>query len=217
MVFRDRRDAGRRLARALDHLRARQPVVLAIPRGGVVIGHEVAAYLGAPLAVVVPRKVRSFYNPELAVGAVAEDGAVFLDEELSRGLSRDYLEQEIAVQRAEIARRIQVYRRGEPLPPLEGRTAIVVDDGIATGATMIAALRAVRTRGPAWLVAAVPVAPPESVALLARDADEVVCLSTPALFHAVGQFYEDFAQVDDDEVARLLQTPAEPGGPGARP
>ncbi len=193
------------MGQALVHLRGRDPVVLAIPRGGVVVGREVATVLGALLAVVVPRKLRSPYNPELAIGAVAEDGAVFLDEELSRGVAREYVEQEIAVQRAEIARRIQVYRRGAPLPPLDGRTAIVVDDGIATGATMIAALRAVRARGPVWLVAAVPVAPPESLAALAKDADEVVCLSTPALFHAVGQFYEDFTQVDDDEVVALLQ------------
>ncbi|MCL8208526.1 MAG: phosphoribosyltransferase [Actinomycetia bacterium] len=217
MVFRDRRDAGRRLGRALAHLRERHPVVLAIPRGGVVVGREVATALEAPLAVVVPRKLRSPYNPELAIGAVAEDGAVFLDEELSRGLSREYVEQEVAVQRAEIARRIQAYRHGAPLPSLDGRTGIVVDDGIATGATMIAALRAVRARGPGWLVAAVPVAPAESLALLARDADEVVCLSTPPLFHAVGQFYEDFTQVDDDEVVALLQAATGPDASTASP
>ncbi len=204
MVFADRRDAGRRLAAVLDHLRDRQPYVIAVPRGGVVVGREVAVHLRAPLDVIVPRKLRAPHNPELAVGAVAEGGAVFIDEEIARGIRTAYLEQEMASQRAEIARRVQAYRGGRPLPRLSGRAAIVVDDGIATGATMVAALRAVRALTPARLVAAVPVAPPEGIAGLAREADEVVCLAAPAIFHAVGQFYEDFAQVDDSEVVRLL-------------
>ncbi len=204
MVFADRRDAGRRLAAALGHLRDRRPVVLAVPRGGVVVGREVADVLQAPIDVIVPRKLRAPFNPELAIGAVAEGGAVFVDEETGRGVGSAYLEHEIAAQRGEITRRVQVYRAGQPLPPLEGTTTIVVDDGIATGATMVAALRAVRALGPAHLVAAVPVAPPEGVARLAREADEVVCLAAPDLFHAVGQFYTDFRQVEDDEVLRLL-------------
>lgn len=204
MVFADRRDAGRRLAAALAHLRDRRPVVLAVPRGGVVVGREVADALQVPIDVIVPRKLRAPFNPELAIGAVAEGGAVFVDEETGRGVGSAYLEHEIAAQRGEITRRVQAYRAGRPLPPLEGTTTIVVDDGIATGATMVAALRAVRALGPAHLVAAVPVAPPEGVARLAREADEVVCLAAPDLFHAVGQFYTDFRQVEDDEVLRLL-------------
>ncbi len=204
MVFADRRDAGRRLAAALAHLRDRRPVVLAVPRGGVVVGREVADALQAPLDVIVPRKLRAPFNPELAIGAVAEGGAVFVDEETGRGVGSAYLDQEIAAQRSEITRRVEVYRAGRPLPPLEGTTTIVVDDGIATGATMVAALRAVRALGPAHLVAAVPVAPPEGVARLAREAHEVVCLSAQDLFHAVGQFYADFRQVEDDEVLKLL-------------
>ncbi len=203
MVFTDRRDAGRHLAAALDHLRDQDPVVLAVPRGGVVVGREVAERLGAPLEVIVPRKLRAPYNPELAIGAVAEGGAAVLDE-MSHGVSAAYLEQETEAQRAEIARRVKAYRGGRPLPSLAGRTVIVLDDGIATGATLIAALRAVRAMDPAHLVAAVPVAPPESVARMAREADEVVCLSAPEFFQAVGQFYEDFAQVDDAEVVALL-------------
>ncbi|MBI3997662.1 MAG: phosphoribosyltransferase [Armatimonadetes bacterium] len=210
MVFKDRRDAGRRLAAALEHLRTRHPFVLAIPRGGVVVGREIAASLQAPMDVIVPRKVRAPYNPELAIGAVAEGGAAFIDQDFAREVGSEYLEREIALQRAEIARRVQVYRGGRALPSLTGYTAIVVDDGIATGATIIAALRAVRTLGPDRLVAAVPVAPPEGVAHLARNADEVVCLSTPAFFHAVGQFYEDFTQVDDTEVVALLAAPPHP-------
>ncbi len=203
MVFTDRRDAGRHLAAALDHLRDQDPLVLAVPRGGVVVGREVADRLGAPLEVIVPRKLRAPYNPELAIGAVAEGGAAVLDE-MAHGVSAAYLEQETEAQRAEIARRVEAYRGGRPLPSLAGRTVIVLDDGIATGATLIAALRAVRALAPAHLVAAVPVAPPESVARMAKEADEVVCLSAPEFFQAVGQFYEDFTQVDDAEVVALL-------------
>lgn len=211
MTFADRRDAGRRLAAVLDHLRDRRPYVIAVPRGGVVVAREVAASLQAPIDVIVPRKLRAPYNPELAVGAVAEGGAVFIDEEIAGGIGTAYLEQEIAVQRGEIARRVQVYRGTRRLPHLSGRTAIVVDDGIATGATMVAALRAVRALAPDRLVAAVPVAPPDGIARLAREADEVVCLAAPPVFHAVGQFYEDFTQVDDSEVVRLLAArPLEP-------
>lgn len=204
MVFADRRDAGRRLAAALGHLRERRPIVLAVPRGGVVVGRQVADLLEASLDVVVPRKLRAPFNPELAIGAVAEDGAVFVEEETGFGVGQAYLDGEIAVQRREVARRVEAYRAGRPLPDMAGRTAIVVDDGIATGATLVAALRAVRDRHPEHLVAAVPVAPPEGIARLAREADEVVCLSAPALFHAVGQFYDDFCQVEDDEVIALL-------------
>lgn len=150
MVFTDRRDAGRHLAAALDHLRDQDPVVLAVPRGGVVVGREVAERLGALLDVIVPRKLRAPYNPELAIGAVAEGGAAVLDE-MAHGVSAAYLEQETEAQRAEIARRVKAYRGGRPLPSLAGRTVIVLDDGIATGATLIAALRAVRAMAPAQI------------------------------------------------------------------
>lgn len=204
MVFSDRHDAGRRLAAALMHLRDRRPFVLAVPRGGVVVGREVADILCAPIDVVIPRKLRSPLNPELAIGAASEGGAVFVDQETAYAVDQAYIDGEVSAQRHEIARRVRAYREGRPLPDLTGQTAIVVDDGIATGATLVAALRAARTLGPAHLVAAVPVAPPEGVARLANEADEVVCLAAPAAFHAVGQFYEDFRQVEDDEVLRLL-------------
>jgi predicted phosphoribosyltransferase len=204
MIFADRYDAGRRLAAALLHLRDRRPFVLAVPRGGVIVARQVSDALQAPLDVIVPRKLRAPFNPEMAIGAVAEGGAVYVDEEIARGIGQAYLEAEIAVQQTEIVRRVQAYRAGRPLPDLTGYTAIVVDDGIATGATVVAALRAVRRLAPAALVAAVPVAPPDGVARLAREADEVVCVSAPTLFHAVGQFYEDFRQVEDDEVVALL-------------
>lgn len=212
MMFRDRRDAGRRLAAALSHLRESRPFVLAVPRGGVVVGREVADFLDAPIEVVVPRKLRAPFNPEFAIGAVAEGGALVIDEDAGMGIGPAYMEKEIAAQRGEVARRIQAYRGGRPLPHMRGHVAIVVDDGIATGATMVAALRAARALEPDRLVAAVPVAPPDGVARLAKEAEEVVCLAAPSLFHAVGQFYEDFRQVEDEEVMSLLAV-----GSGPRP
>ncbi len=211
MTFRDRRDAGRRLAEALGTYRARQPVVLAIPRGGIVVGYEVAVALDAPLDVVVPRKLRAPFNPELAIGAVTADGSVYYDMPLVGTLNvpGDYLKEEIAFQVEEIQRRLQAYRGDRPPPELEGRTAIVVDDGIATGSTMIAALRSVRRMKPAALVAAIPVAPPEGADNLRQEADEVICLATPMMFYAVGQFYDDFAQTTDEECVTLLRRRAQ--------
>ncbi len=207
MIFQDRRDAGRQLAAVLRGYRDRRPVVLAIPRGGVVVGYEVARGLGAPLDVVVPRKLRAPHNPELAVGAVAYDGTVFLDAPLiaNLGVSDFYLREETAEQLEEIRRRMVAYRGERPSPSLAGATAIVADDGIATGSTMIAALRAVRGMGPAAVVAAIPVAPADTVMRLRDEADDVVCLHTPTIFYAVGQFYIDFGQTDDDEVVSLLR------------
>jgi predicted phosphoribosyltransferase len=212
MIFADRYDAGRRLAAAVAYLRDRRPFVLAIPRGGVVVARQVSDVLQAPIEVIVPRKLRAPFNPEMAIGAVAEGGAVYIDEEIARGIGQAYLDEEIAAQRMEIIRRVQVYRSGRSLPDLSGRAAIVVDDGIATGATLVAALRAARQLAPAELIAAVPVAPPEGVARLAKEADEVVCLSAPVVFHAVGQFYEDFRQVEDQEVVALLAGQQRDGG-----
>lgn len=207
MTFRDRRDAGRRLGQALEAYRLRRPYVLAIPRGGVVVAYEVAKALGAPLDVVIPRKLRAPYNPELAIGAVAHDGSVYYDTPLFGTLKvpEDYLQDEIAFQLEEIRRRMAAYRGERPQPALEGRAAIVVDDGIATGSTMIAALRAVRKMGPAATAAAIPVAPPEGCEGLRGEADEVICLHTPVVFYAVGQFYDDFEQVSDEEAIALLR------------
>ncbi len=210
MTFQDRREAGRQLAVALAALAAyrdRRPFVLAIPRGGVIVGYEVEKAHGAPLDVVVPRKLRAPFNPELAVGAVAHDGSVYLDSPLVSHLdvTEEYVRVETARQLEEIRRRMQIYRGDRPPAVLEGTTSIVVDDGIATGSTMIAALRATRAARPAHLVAAIPVASAEGVAMLRREADDVVCLYTPPMFYAVGQFYVDFAQTDDAEVVELLR------------
>lgn len=207
MTFRDRREAGRRLTEALDGYRRRRPFILAVPRGGIVVGYEVAVGLDAPLDVVVPRKLRAPYNPELAVGAVAHDGSVYVDSPLvsSLRIPEEYLKEETATQLEEIRRRVSVYRGDRPQPALAGRAAIVVDDGIATGSTMIAALRAVRGMHAEVVVAAIPVAPPEGAESLRAEADDVVCLYTPTLFYAVGQFYDDFGQTTDDEVVFLLR------------
>ncbi|MFE9828688.1 phosphoribosyltransferase family protein [Streptomyces halstedii] len=206
MLFMDRTDAGRRLAGALGHLGRREPVVLGLPRGGVPVAFEVARALGAPLDVTVVRKLGVPYQPELGFGAVGEGGARVVSDAIVRhaGISEADV---LAVERAETAeleRRARAYRAGRERLPLRGRTVIVVDDGVATGATARAACRVVREQGATHVVLAVPVASPDVVARLRDDVDEVVCLSTPALFSSVGEWYQDFSQTSDDEVVALL-------------
>ena len=204
MIFTDRRDAGERLAQALRHL-GPNALVLAIPRGGVIVGEVVARELGEPLDVVVPRKVGAPGNPELAFGAVAP-GVRVLDPRMIRalGVSERYLEREIASQEAEIERRQRAYRGGRPPQPIPGRVAIVVDDGVATGSTAVAALRWARAQGAERVVLAVPVAPPQTIERLRAEADEVVALETPQPFLAVGEWYRDFDQTTDEQVVSAL-------------
>ena len=212
--FRDRADAGQRLALRLAHLKDRNPVVLALPRGGVAIGFEIARLLGAPLDIVLVRKIGVPWQPELALGAVSDGAApeVFIDERMAKALAipDDYVREETARQLAELERRRQVYCGDRPPVAIEGRTEIVVDDGIATGATMRVALRAVRRRGPAHLVLAAPVAAAETLAALRGEADETVCVDVPAGLGAIGFYYEDFHQMSDDEVTALLARVAAP-------
>jgi len=208
MTYADRSDAGRRLAGKLAHLKDRQPIVLALPRGGVAVGFEIARALEAPLDIVLVRKIGVPWQPELALGAVT-DGAspeIFIDRDLADSLDipDSYIEEETARQLEEIERRRRSYCEGRPALEIAGRTAIVVDDGIATGATMRVALQAVRRRGPARLVLAVPVAPPDTLAALATEADEAVCLEAPSRLGAIGYFYRDFHQMSDAEVTDLL-------------
>ena len=204
MIFADRREAGERLAQALRHLEP-NALVLAIPRGGVIVGDVVARELGVPLDVVVPRKVGAPGNPELAIGAVAP-GIRVLDTRMVRalGVSERYLEREIATQEAEIERRQQAYRAGRPSQPVSGRVAVVVDDGVATGSTAVAALRWARAQGAERVVLAVPVAPPQTIDRLRVEADEVVALETPQPFLAVGEWYRDFDQTTDEQVVSAL-------------
>lgn len=208
MLFENRPDAGKRLAGQMLHLKSRHPVVLALPRGGVPVGFEIASTLEAPLDLVLVRKIGAPGMPELAVGAIV-DGEILdkvIDERMvaELGVSRTYLEAEIARQKQEIERRRQLYLRGRPSPDLRHCTALVVDDGLATGATMRAALRAVRRRSPEHLVMAVPVAPARTMEELRVEVDDIICLATPEDFMAIGQFYADFHQVSDEEVIALL-------------
>ena len=207
-MFANRRSAGRRLGRRLRHLRGDRPVVLALPRGGVAVGREIADMLDAPLDLVMVRKIGAPGQPELALGAVA-DGAethIVISDRIAAelGVERPYIEAETARQRVEIERRRAAYLGDRPPVPLAGRTVIVVDDGIATGSTMRAALRAIRQAGAAKIVLAVPVAPSDTIEALRGEADKIVCLQTPSPFVAVGAHYADFAQLSDAEVVALL-------------
>lgn len=211
MRFRDRREAGQRLAEALRDLKpeaqAGRLVVLGIPRGGVVVAYEVAYALQAPLDVVLAHKLGAPGNPELAIGAIAEDGTLWIDTLAVAELEVPpaYIEEEIRRQREELRRRSAIFRGARPPLPVEGRTVVVVDDGIATGATMRVSLRSLRNRGASWLIVAAPVAPPEMLPRIEAEADAVVVLYTPALFWAVGAFYEQFEQVSDEQVVALLE------------
>lgn len=207
-MFRDREDAGRQLAAKLLHLRGAQPVVLALPRGGVPVGLAIAEALQAPLDVILVRKIGAPGFEELAIGAIAEGTPVekFIDRNTVAQLQvpETYITSEIERQAREIERRRTIYRGGRTPIAVQGRTAIVVDDGIATGATMRTALRFVRRQHPARLVLAVPVASPDSLASLGAEADETVCLAAPQSFAAISPFYGEFHQLRDAEVTDLL-------------
>jgi putative phosphoribosyl transferase len=214
-VFADRSDAGRRLAEALVRFRSEQPLVLALPRGGVPVAFEVAQALAAPLDLILVRKIGAPFQPELAIGAVVDgdQAQTVLNRELVEDakIPESYLESERTKQLEEIERRRGLYHAGRPRIEVRDRTAIVVDDGIATGATMEAALRATRRAGPRRLVLAVPVAPPDTIARLRPQVDEIECLTTPAYMGAIGMFYSDFRQLSDDEVIALLERAAARG------
>lgn len=206
-MFRDRDDAARRLLRAMAHLRGRQTAVLAIPRGAVPMAQVIAKELGAVLDVVLVHKLRAPFAPETAVGAIDEAGGTYLAPEWQHDQDTDqaYLKREQTRQLDVLKTRRSRYPASTLPADLSGWVAVVVDDGLATGSTMMAALQVVRRRGPSWLVCAVPVASPEALARIRPLADEVICLSTPSDFDAVGQFYQHFPQVEDEEVMRCLR------------
>ncbi len=207
MIFRDRAEAGRVLAQRLMDLKGDPDViVLGVPRGGVVVAAEIARALDAPLDVYITRKLGAPGNPELAIGAIAEDGTRVVDPETIRllGVSEAYLSQEQARQQEEIRRRAALYRGDQPPLPLEGKRVILVDDGVATGRTLEAAIRALRQRPIKELILAVPVGPPSTIRRLEPLVDRLEVVATPEPFWAVGMFYEDFRQTSDEEVKRLL-------------
>ncbi len=209
MPFKDRSDAGRKLAKALGQYKDQQPVILALPRGGVPVAAEVAAALKAPLDLILVRKVGVPFQPELAMGAVVDGGApiVVRNEDVIRlaGIDESEFQAVCDEELAEIERRRQRYLGNRKHVDVSGRTAIVIDDGIATGATTRAALRATRMREPKRLVLAVPVAPTDSLSELRHDADDVVCLEDHEFFGAIGVYYTDFSQVPDEEVIEILE------------
>ena len=207
MIFADRREAGRRLAPELADLQGQDAIVLALPRGGVIVGCEVARALDLELDVIITRKIGAPGNPEYAIGAISEAGEPQLNQEeiAFLGIPASYVNREVEAQRREIERRALLYRGGRALPKLAGRVVILVDDGIATGFTVLATIRALKAHSPARIVLAVPVAPLSTVAALRREVDRVVCVATPEPFMAVGAWYRHFDQVSDEEVRACLE------------
>ena len=205
-MFRDRQDAGEQLAEKLSSLSLRDPIVLAIPRGGIVPAVAIAQRLRADLDVVLAHKLRSPLQPELALGSIGEDGQVFFDQRLQNAfhVSEDYLENERQKQFQELKRRQLLFRSGQPAARVKDRSVILTDDGIATGSTMHAAIEVIRAQKPHELIVAVPVAPPSRIEEIQGRCDRVICLETPYNFMAVGQFYQSFQPVRDSEVVQQL-------------
>lgn len=207
MSFIDRFDAGIKLAAALAKYRNdKNGIVLALPRGGVQTGYEVAKGLNLPLEITCPRKIGAPSNPEFAIGAITETGEGILHQEViaSLGVSQDYIKKTIAEEKEVAKNRLDLYRMGRPPRQLKGKTVLLVDDGLATGATMQAAIASVKKEGAGKIVLAVPVSPPHTLSEFRSEVDEIVCLMTPPGFYAVGQYYSDFSPVSDQEVIRLL-------------
>ena len=205
--FNGRAEAGQSLAQHLKEYRGQKAAVLGIPRGGIIIAQQIAEALEADLDIVLSHKLGAPGNPELAIGAVCEDGKLFIDERISSYVGADdsYIEQEKARQLQQIARRIELYREVLAKLPLTARIVIITDDGVATGATMQAALWAVRQEKPKKIIAALPVGPEDTLKRLSKDADQTICLQAPSFFSALSQFYLQFAQVEDQELLEILE------------
>jgi len=206
LIFNDRVDAAEKLAKKLEWLRGEDPIILAIPRGGVIIGDVIAKALGAKLDIIVSRKVGAPYNPELAIGAVMHDGSFFPNTDIIEAMNvpKKYIEQQVASELKEISRRLMKFR-GTKEYRLEGKTVVLVDDGIATGATIFVTLQWLKRQNPKRLVVAIPVGPKDTIEKLSRVA-EVVVLDSPSFFNAVGEYYDTFEQVDDYRVIEIMSS-----------
>lgn len=209
LIFQDRHDAGKQLAIALMHYQnAPNAIVIGLPRGGVVTAYEVAKTLQLPLDVICPRKIGAPINPELAIGAITETGEGIFDQSLINRLNISQVEIDKIVEHEKVVatQRIKLFRKGRPKLDIKGKIVILTDDGLATGATMRAAIRSVYAEKPKKIIVAVPTAPFETVQLIQQEVNEVICLDCPSFFQAVGQFYKDFSQTEDEEVIALLET-----------
>lgn len=208
MIFRDRKEGGEKLVPKLAKYKEDpNTIVIGLPRGGVVTAFEVAKGLHLPLDVVCPRKIGAPFNPELAIGAITETGEGIFHQDLigHLGISRKYIEQEIEKEKLVAQRRLTLFRKNRSKVSLKGKNVIIVDDGLATGATMQAAIKSIRSEGAKKIIVAIPVAPPDTYEKIKEEVDEIVALDTPLYFAAVGQFYEDFTGTEDEEVVQLLQ------------
>lgn len=204
-LFKNRTEAGEKLAHHLKEYADKDVIVLSIPRGGVVVGYEIAKEFNCPLDVIIPRKIGAPNNPEFAIGAVSLDGAFILNPEINKEiLDKEYLKKEIEKQREEIKRRFKIYRGEKPFPDLNNKIVILTDDGIATGSTMLLAVKSLKEKAKKIIIA-VPVAPIDTYNRFLKIVDHFICLYLPEFFYAVGQFYEDFRQTTDEEVIKLLK------------
>lgn len=208
MYFEDRIDAGEKLARKLlKYKNDTDVIVIGLPRGGVPVAFEVSQTLNAPLDIVCPRKIGAPMNKEYAIGAITETGEGILNQNVieQMHIPQSYLDEEIAAQKKEARHRLDAYRSGMPPRNLSNHTVIIIDDGLATGSTMKAAIRSIKSEGAKKVIVAVPVAPPDSIEEIGKLVDEIICLEAPVFFQAVGQFYSDFSPTEDDEVIQLLK------------
>lgn len=206
-MFKDRTEVGKLLAEKIHKMGFERPMLLAIPRGGVPVAKEIAVEIHAPLDLVITRKIGFPGQPEFAIGAVSQEGEILVDEQTVRSMavSEEYLKKEAAVQTREIRRRLERYRGKRPYPDLAGKDVIIVDDGIATGNTVLAAIESVRLKKPRSITLAIGVAPPDTLRKLSSKADSIVCLDSPEPFYSIGEFYASFEQVEDDEIRKALR------------
>ncbi len=214
MLFRDRNEAGQKLADKLHHFRGLEPLILAVPRGGVIVAEPVWSYLGGELDLIITRKIGAPDQPELAIGAVSGDGLIMLNDQLVSRLNVDYeyINKRAGKEQKEIRRRMTDYRGNQLMPEVDGRQVILIDDGVATGYTLLAALHSLQKKQPAKLMLAVPIGPADTFSVLDHEVDELIFIDAPAHFAAVGQFYRDFSQVDDQEVKIILEKAGRKGG-----